>query len=103
MRTKWHLVALAVALSVFPTAAGALLSSASANASQTIHLVLAFHQVQLDLGKKGPSVGDELVASDSLLNAKGKKVGHDAGVCVFTSLAPPEAACSITFFLPRGQ
>ena len=35
--------------------------------------------------------------------SKGKKVGHDAGVCTFTSLAPPEAACNITFFLPRGQ
>jgi Allene oxide cyclase barrel like domain len=102
MRTKWHLVALAAALSVLPTAAASR-SNASANASQTINFALAFHDVQLDLGKKGPSVGDERIVADSLLDAKGKKVGHDAGVCVFTSLAPPEAACNITFFLPRGQ
>jgi hypothetical protein len=28
--------------------------------------------------------------------AKDKKLGYDAGVCTFTSLAPPEAACQIT-------
>jgi hypothetical protein len=38
-----------------------------------------------------------------VLNAKGRKVAHNAGVCTFTSLTPPEAACQITFFLPRGQ
>ena len=103
MRTKWHLVVLAAVLSVLPTAAAASRSNANANASQTIKFALAFHDVQLDLGKKGPSVGDERIFADSLLDAKGKKVGHDAGVCTFTSLAPPEAACQITFFLPRGQ
>lgn len=103
MRTKWHLVVLAAVLSVVPTATAASRSNASANPSQTINLALAFHDVQLDLGKKGPSIGDERIVADSLLDAKGKKVGHDAGVCTFTSLAPPEAACNITFFLPRGQ
>ena len=103
MRTKWHLIALAAALSVLPTAAAASRTNASANASQTIKFAVAFHDVQLDLGKKGPSVGDERIVADSLLDAKGKKVGHDAGVCTFTTLAPPEAACKITFFLPRGQ
>ena len=68
---------------------------------QTIKFALAFHDVQVDLGKKGPSVGDEQIFADSLLDAKGRKVGHDAGVCTFTTLAPPEAACQITFFLPQ--
>jgi hypothetical protein len=68
-----------------------------------IKFAVAFHDVQLDLGKKGPSVGDERLFADSLLDAKGRKLGHDAGVCTFTSLAPPEAACQITFFLSRGE
>jgi hypothetical protein len=104
MRRKSELIALAAALTiVLPTAAAASRSSASVSASQTIKFVVAFHDVQLDLGKKGPSVGDERIFADSLLDAKGRKVGHDAGVCTFTTLAPPEAACYITFFLSGGQ
>lgn len=90
-------------LSVLPTAAAASRSNASANASQTIKFAVAFHDVQVDLGKKGPSVGDERIFADALLDAKGRKVGHDAGVCTFTTLTPPEAACHITFFLLRGE
>jgi allene oxide cyclase-like protein len=104
MRTKSKLIALAAALTtVLPTAAAASRSNASISAPQTIKFAIAFHDVQIDLGKKGPSVGDERILADSLLDAKGKKVGHDAGVCTFTSVAPPEAACSITFFLSGGQ
>jgi hypothetical protein len=104
MRTKSQLIALAAALSIItPTAATAARPSASFDAFQTLKFAIAFHDVQLDLGKKGPSVGDERILDDSLLDPKGRKVGHDAGVCTFTSLAPPEAACYITFFLSRGQ
>ena len=88
---------------VLPTAAAASRSSTSAAASQTIKFALAFHDVEVDLGKRGPSLGDERIVSDSLLDTKGRKVGHDGGVCTFTSLAPPEAACHITFFLARDQ
>ena len=88
---------------VLPAAAGAARSNASAKPAQTIKFALAFHDVQLDLGMKGPSVGDERIVADSLLDAKGRKVGHDAGVCTFTTLTPPEAACQITFFLPQGE
>src|SRR5205823_13344437 len=84
-------------------ATAASFSNASVNSSQTIKFALAYHDVQVDLGKEGPSVGDERIFADSLLDAKGRKVGHDAGVCTFTSLAPPEAACYITFFLSGGQ
>jgi hypothetical protein len=104
MRTKSELIALAAALTiVLPTAAAAARSSASVSASRTITFAVAFHDVQVDVGEKGPSVGDERVFADSLLDAKGAKVGHDAGVCTFTSLTPPEAACQITFFLSGGQ
>ena len=51
-------------------------------------------------------VADFLLAQDIIKNkvdAKGKKVGHDAGVCTFTTLTPPEAGCSITFFLSGGE
>jgi hypothetical protein len=35
---------------------------------------------------------------DDVLDRKGSKVGHDAGVCTFTSLASPEALLGA----PRG-
>jgi hypothetical protein len=88
---------------VVPAAAAASRSSTRGAASQTIKFALAFHDVAVDVGKKGPSLGDERIVSDSLLDTKGRKVGHDGGVCTFTSLTPPEAACHITFFLARGQ
>jgi Allene oxide cyclase barrel like domain len=103
MRTRPKLIALAAALSIMPTAAAASRSNVSSTASQTIKFAVAFHDVQVDLGKNGPSVGDERIFADALLDAKGKKVGHDAGVCTFTTLIPPEAACHITFFLPGGE
>ena len=83
--------------------AKARVASETVGASQTMKFALAYHDVQFDLGEKGPSVGDERIFADSLLDAKGRKVGHDSGVCTFTSLTPPEAACHITFFLPRGE
>jgi hypothetical protein len=93
-------------ISVFALAGlamAATVASARTSAPPTMKFNLAFHDVGIDIGKKGPSLGDERVVSDSVLDAKGRKVGHDAGVCTFTSLAPPEAACQITFFLKRGQ
>jgi hypothetical protein len=84
-------------------AAAASVASARVTAPPTIKFALAFHDVQIDLGKRGPSLGDERLFADSMLDAKGRKVGHDAGVCTFTSLAPPEAACQITFFLSKGE
>jgi len=106
MRTKSTLIALApaaAAVSVLAPAAAASRSSTSSNPAQTIKFAVAFHDVQIDLGDKGPSVGDERIFADSLLDAKRRKVGHDAGVCTFTTLTPPEAACQITFFLPHGE
>ena len=102
MTRKSELIALAAALSIVaPTAAAA--GSRSSESLQTIKFAVAFHDVQLDLGKPGPSIGDERTFADSLVDAKGKKVGHDAGVCTFTTLTPPEAGCSITFFLSGGE
>jgi predicted secreted Zn-dependent protease len=103
VRTRSELVALAAVVSVLPATAAASRSNGSATPAQAIRFGLVFHDVQVDLGKKGPSVGDERIVADSLLDAQRRKVGHDAGVCTFTSLAPPEAACQITFFLPQGE
>ena len=83
----------------------ALVASGAAAAEQhgrTIQLGVRFHDDQLDLGAAGPSVGDELVVHDTLVRG-GRTVGSDAGTCTFISVAPPTAACAITFVLPGGQ
>ena len=104
MRRKSELIALAAALTILlPAVAAASGSTARLSGVRTIKFAVAFHDVQVDLDKKGPSIGDERIFADSLLDAKGTKVGHDAGVCTFTSLTPPEAACYITFFLAGGE
>src|SRR5438105_178787 len=71
------------ALALAALAAAASLSSASVSAPKTIKFALAYHDVQVDLGKKGPSVGDERIFADALLDPNGRKVGHDSGVCTF--------------------
>src|SRR4051794_32278970 len=90
------------------TAVGALATVTTGSAAperhaRTIQLGVRFHDDQLDLGAAGPSVGDELVVHDTLVNQRGRTVGSDAGVCTFTSVAPPVASCVLTFVLRRGQ
>jgi hypothetical protein len=76
MRTQSELVALAAVLSVLSIAAAASPSNASANPSQVIKFALAFHDVQVDVGKNGPSVGDERIFTSS---ARTGRSGSGAG------------------------
>jgi hypothetical protein len=78
-------------------------SAATQRHGQTIRLGVRFHDDQLDLGAPGPSVGDALIMHDTLVNRRGRTVGSDAGVCTFTSVAPPVASCVLTFVLGDGQ
>jgi hypothetical protein len=98
------MIAVAAAVTiVLLTAVAASRSNASDSSPRTLQFNVAFRDVEVDLGEQGPSLGDERTFADSLLDANGREVGHDAGVCIFTSLTPPEAACHITFLLPGGQ
>src|SRR3954452_12290473 len=90
------------------TAIGALAvvttgSAATERHGRTTRLGVRLHDDQLDLGSPGPSVGDQLVVHDTLVNARARMVGSDACVCSFTSVAPPEASCVLTFVLREGQ
>ena len=58
----------------------------------------------LDLGEPGPSMGDQIVAHDVLVDKSGKQVGHDGVSCIFTDPnGGPEAECTGTFALADGQ
>ena len=82
MRKTTKLIAAAAAVAIgVPGLATASRSSASGETLRTMKFALAFHDVEIDLGARGPSLGDERIFADSVLDAKGRKVGHDAGVC----------------------
>ena len=57
---------------------------------------------QIDLGAKGPSLGDELVFSGPLLQG-GHQIGHQSGVCTTVSMARQEAQCIATYSFRGGQ
>ena len=51
---------------------------------------------------EGTALGDQIVFTSQLL--KGDiEVGHQAGVCIVTSVARAEAQCVATYVLPGGQ
>ena len=55
----------------------------------------------VDNPPEGPSAGDLLVFSETLVNARGKRAGRDAAVC--TQLFDASHACTGTYVLGGGQ
>ncbi|MGW1727786.1 allene oxide cyclase barrel-like domain-containing protein [Streptomyces sp. NPDC002306] len=56
----------------------------------------------VDLGKKGTSLGDQLVIAEDLYR-DGKKVGDHSVVCTYIHTGPDALQCVGTFALPQGQ
>ncbi|MGV9346932.1 allene oxide cyclase barrel-like domain-containing protein [Streptomyces spiralis] len=57
---------------------------------------------EIDLGKKGVSLGDERVVTEDLYR-DGKKVGDHGVVCTYVRVEPGLLQCLGTFSLPEGQ
>jgi hypothetical protein len=71
--------------------------------SEVVQLVAKQTQSEpVDLGKKGLSLGDELVIAEDLYR-NGKKVGDHSVVCTYVHLNPSALQCVGTFALPEGQ
>ncbi|MEV7323928.1 hypothetical protein [Streptomyces sp. NPDC093970] len=69
----------------------------------TFQLVAKQTQSQpIDVGKKGHSLGDQLVIAEDLYR-DGKKTGDHAVVCTYVHTAPDTLQCLGTFSLPQGQ
>jgi hypothetical protein len=56
----------------------------------------------IDVGKKGHSLGDQLVIAEDLYQ-NGKKVGDHSVVCTYVHTGPDALQCLGTFSLPQGQ
>ena len=108
MRTtlKHHAAALAaVALGVLVFGTGV----ANAHGDRGKVLKLGATELQsdfVDVGDPGPSLGDEIVFSETLFK-RGREVGMSGGVCTITYGVPPydvvTANCVVTLNLHRGQ
>ncbi|MFE3166067.1 hypothetical protein [Streptomyces sp. NPDC059224] len=69
----------------------------------TFQLVARQTQSQsIDAGKKGHSLGDQLVIAEDLYR-NGKKIGDHAVVCTYVHIGPDTLQCLGTFSLPQGQ
>jgi hypothetical protein len=88
--------------------AGGPLASASASdgyhhRAEIIQVVAKQTQTaSIDLGKKGHSLGDQLVIAEDLYQ-NGKKIGDHSVVCTYVHTGPDALQCLGTFALPQGQ
>jgi hypothetical protein len=57
---------------------------------------------EIDLGKKGVSLGDERVVAEDLYR-DGEKVGDHSVVCTYVQVEPGLLQCLGTYSLPEGQ
>jgi hypothetical protein len=108
VRTKlgFHAAVLAI-VAVAVLAFGSTVATASGKHKQTLRLVATETQFEfLDLGAPGPSLGDELIISETL-SRHGRDVGQSGVVCVVTEATPPYDVltfhCVATLSLRRGQ
>ncbi|MFF1401300.1 hypothetical protein ACFVZD_47395 [Streptomyces sp. NPDC058287] len=86
-----------------PASAGAGSAHGAHERAETLQLVAKQTQSQaVDTGRKGHSLGDELVIAEDLYQ-NGKKVGDHAVVCSYVHIAPDTLQCVGTFSLPQGQ
>jgi hypothetical protein len=102
---RGRIAAAAGALVLGATSVAMMLSPASAGTSEELRFrAVTTEQTFLDLGDRGPSLGDEFIFSD-VLKQNGERVGHDGGVCTVTSItsAEAEAHCVVTLSLAGGQ
>jgi hypothetical protein len=86
---------------------GTGVAAAHGDRGKTLRIGAVLSQEEIiDLGDTGPSLGDELVFSETLFR-RGRDVGMSGGVCTVTHAVPPydvlTAQCVITLSLERGQ
>ena len=108
MRTKLRLYAAVLSIvGLGVLVFGSTLAAADGKGKRTLRVVATEIQSEfLDLGAPGPSLGDELVISESL-SQHGRDVGESGVVCTVTQVTPPYDVltfhCVATLSLRRGQ
>lgn len=94
---------IAVAALVVSVVTPAWGSSSNNPQHQAIRVVAIVTELNLvAVSSKGPSLGDEIVFAEKLLQG-GKQVGHEGAVCTTVSLERREAQCVATYSFGGGQ
>ena len=94
---------IAVAALVVSVVTPAWGSSSNNPQHQAIRVVAIVTELNLvAVSSKGPSLGDEIVFAEKLLQG-GKQVGHEGAVCTTVSLERQEAQCVATYSFGGGQ
>jgi hypothetical protein len=95
--------AIAVAALVVGVAIPAAGSSGDDHQHQTIRVTAIVTELNLvAVSSKGPSLGDEIVFAEKLLQGA-NQVGHEGAVCTTVSLQRHEAQCVATYSFGGGQ
>jgi hypothetical protein len=101
---RWSIVAISGALAALGPSHVSFATGAHSAQAKTLRYNVTFvRDSQIDLGARGPSVGDERTFYDLLFDRSGKRAGYEGGVCAVESMNPPVFSCSITFSLAGGQ
>jgi hypothetical protein len=108
VRTKLAVCAAVTAIAAMALLAfGSAVATAHGKGKQTLRLLATENQSEfIDLGATGPSLGDELVFSETL-SRHGRDVGTSGVVCTITAVEPPYEVvtfhCVGTLSLRNGQ
>jgi hypothetical protein len=110
VRTKFRFSALLAAMiALVVLVSGSTAAYADGGGKGTKVLRLTAEEIQsefIDLGTPGPSLGDELVFSETLFK-NGREVGESGGVCTVVQAVPPydvlSLHCVATLSLRKGQ
>jgi hypothetical protein len=107
VRTKLGIHAVVLAIVAIGLLAFGSTAMANGKQQRTLRLVATQNQSEfLDLGTPGPSLGDELIISETL-SRRGHEVGESGVVCTVTEVTPPYAVltlhCVATLSLRKGQ
>src|SRR5207247_11167369 len=102
-KTKTIITTLAAALTITTLAVGPTAASARKPPTTTLTYSIRFSPFFLfDLGKNGPTPGDQILSHDALYTRAGKKVGTDVMTCTVVTTAPSQASCNLTFAFATG-
>ena len=90
------------AIALVALAVGAISPAWGSSSDKHKQTVFTVEALTTEQDFEGTALGDQIVFTSQLLKGD-TEVGHQAGVCIVTSVARAEAQCVATYVLPGGQ
>jgi type II secretory pathway pseudopilin PulG len=93
---------LGAAVALVALAVGAISPAWGSSSDKDKQTTFTVEALTTEQSFEGTALGDQIVFTSQLLKDD-TEVGHQAGVCIVTSVARAEAQCVATYVLPGGQ